>query len=92
MQTTTPAPAANPSRPVAGLAVRFTRSWQSYFPGDVATFPPRMAAGLVSRRFAQPVHISFDKPPPGAPLAMRGPGRHTMKSGERWEDPEGIEF
>lgn len=64
------------------LAVRFTRQWQQYYPGDVATFPARMSAGLVTRQMAQRVDIIDGQAPEARLLAMRGPGRHIGKNGQ----------
>jgi hypothetical protein len=59
----------------ARLTVRFVRRWQVYFAGDVATFPARMAAGLVNRGIAETVKWSMTDPPPlGAIPAVRPPG------------------
>jgi hypothetical protein len=72
--------------PGARLAVRFLRRWQIYFRSDVATFPARMSAGLVSRGIAERVNIV---PPDGAPppagtiafLATRPPGEPPARRG-----------
>jgi hypothetical protein len=74
-----------------GFAVRFMRQWQNYFPGDVATFPARMAAGLVSRRIARAVDIAEPgNVPTGAPLAIRGPGKPRVVKAPDFM--EGFEF
>ena len=51
--------------------------WQNYFRGDVATFPARMAVGLVARGKAERVNIApIDAPlPEGAVFATRPPGQ-----------------
>jgi hypothetical protein len=74
--------------PQARLAVRFTGRWQSYYPGDVATFPARMAANLVARGKAQRVNIAPpDAPvPPDAVWATRPPAEHVVKGGGGWDD------
>jgi hypothetical protein len=74
------------------LAVRFTRQWQQYYPGDVATFPARMATGLVSRRFAQRVDILDGPAPSPGLLAMRGPGRHVSKDGTELTGERNVGF
>lgn len=53
------------------LAVRFTRGWQNYMAGDVATFPEAMARQLVDAGRAQRVNIARGEPPPGAELVFR---------------------
>ena len=58
--------------PNARLAVRFLSRWQSYYAGDVATFPARLAAILVARGRAERVNIASDpNPPEGAVFAVR---------------------
>lgn len=55
-------------------AVRFVRTFQSYYPGDVATFPQDMARRLVAARRAEPVNVIPDGPvPEGGIFAMRYP-------------------
>jgi hypothetical protein len=71
----------------ARLTVRFIRRWQIYFPGDIATFPARMAAGYVNRGIAEPVQwTTSDPPPPGAIPAMRPPGEAPRRQGDIGED------
>lgn len=57
------------------LAVRFVSTWQSYFRGDVASFPRRMAMRLVERGKAEPVNIAKPEdsanPPEGAEWSIR---------------------
>lgn len=59
-------------------SVRFTRRFQNYYPGDVAAFPIRIARRLVREGFGERVNIAEMAPgtdlPPGAELAIRGPG------------------
>jgi hypothetical protein len=56
-------------------AVRFLSQWQSYFRGDVASFPRRMAARLVERGKAEPVNIAKPEdsrdPPENAQWTIR---------------------
>jgi hypothetical protein len=70
------------------LAVRFTGRWQNYFRGDVATFPARMAVGLVARGKAERVNIApFDAPiPEGAVWATRPPGQPPARRRAADED------
>jgi hypothetical protein len=72
----------------ARLAVRFVSRWQNYFAGDVATFPARMAASLVSRGKAEAVNIApaDATPPAGAVWATRPPGAIPLRRGEPGEE------
>lgn len=47
---------------MADAAVRFTKAWSNYIPGDVATFPLGMARELVGNRVAEAVAVQ--QPPP----------------------------
>jgi hypothetical protein len=66
------------------LAVRFLTAWQSYFRGDVASFPARMARGLVNRGKAEPVNIAPPdvEPPEGAVWTIRPPGDPPLRRRE----------
>jgi hypothetical protein len=63
------------------LAVRFLSQWQSYFRGDVASFPTRMAMRLVERGKAERVNIAKpdQEPPEGATWALRPPGTVPLR-------------
>lgn len=65
------------------LAVRFLRRWQTYFAGDVATFPARMSQGLVNRGIAEAVNIHRvpeNEIPEGAALALRMPAEPPYRN------------
>jgi hypothetical protein len=71
----------------ARLTVRFLRRWQVYFAQDVATFPARMAAGLVNRGIAERIDwVAGDPPPPGAVPGIRPAGETPRRRGEIEED------
>jgi hypothetical protein len=74
--------------PNTRLAVRFLSRWQNYFRGDVATFPARMAMGLVARGKAERVNIApLDAPiPEGAVWATRPPGETPARRRNTDED------
>ena len=78
--------------PNARLAVRFLSRWQNYFRGDVATFPARMAVGLVARGKAERVNIApIDAPlPEGAVFATRPPGQPP--AGRRAVDEDDLDI
>lgn len=62
------------------FAIRFTRIFQNYYPGDVATFPQHMARQLVAARRAEPVDVIADGPvPENGRFAMRYP---VVKNGD----------
>lgn len=73
------------------LAVRFVSQWQSYFRGDVASFPRRMAMRLVERGKAEPVNIAPPgaKPPEGAEWALRAPNDAPLR---RSDDEEAVDL
>jgi hypothetical protein len=74
------------------LAVRFTAQWQNYFRGDVASFPARMARGLVDRGKAEPVNIAAAdaKPPEGAEWTVRPPGEPPLRRPREEADPDEL--
>jgi hypothetical protein len=70
------------------LAVRFLSRWSTYFRGDVASFPNRMAMRLVERGMAEPVNIAPPgaEAPEGCEWAMRPPGEVPLRRGGGEED------
>jgi hypothetical protein len=70
------------------LAVRFVSNWQSFFRGDVASFPRRMAMRLVERGKAEPVNIAEpgQQPPEGAGWTIRAAVPPPIRNGSD-EDP-----
>jgi hypothetical protein len=55
------------------LAVRFTRPFQVYMPGDVASFPEAMARQIVAGGAATRVNIGRGPAPEGGRYAFRYP-------------------
>ena len=78
----------------ARLTVRFLRRWQVYFAQDVATFPARMAAGLVNKGIAERIDwVPVADPmviPPGAVPAVRPPGDPPRRRGGDIEEDDFV--
>jgi hypothetical protein len=80
----------------ARLTVRFLRRWQVYFAGDVATFPARMAAGLVNKGIAEridwvPAGDGGEMViPPGAVPGVRPPGDPPRRRGGDIEEDDFV--
>lgn len=74
------------------LAVRFVSRWNSYFRGDVASFPSRMAKAMVERGIAEPVNIAAAgaEMPEGAEYTIRPPGEIPLRRGR--EDDELVDL
>lgn len=75
------------------LAVRFVSQWQSYFRGDVASFPRRMAMRLVERGKAEPVNIaSPEVHAKGAPEGAEWTIRIAVAPPLRANDEEAVDL
>jgi hypothetical protein len=70
---------SQPPQAISGVthAVRFVRTWQSYMPGDVATFPVAIARRLVAAGRGERVNVMVEDEnnpaPPDAEWATRLP-------------------
>jgi hypothetical protein len=79
-------------RPISTVshAVRFIRTWQSYMPGDVATFPGPISRRLVAAGRAERVNLAIEDEnnpaPEGAEWATRMPQAPPYRQGSGPDD------